>query len=227
MSTTSLSCITRETAQKDVDLCIIWLHGLGADNTDFLDIIPALQLPPSINIRFVFPNAPLRAITINGGAHCRAWYDIYDLNRLSREDHDGVAASHAEINALIQQQLLLGLNSQQIILAGFSQGGAIALYAGLQYPQPLAGILALSCYLPCQNHVLESLATCQRATPILQMHGEHDDIVPYALGQQTHATLQTTHQIKMKSYAMSHQVIPQQLNDISQWLQQRLPQHNA
>ena len=224
MSATPLTCITRETGQKEVDLSIIWLHGLGADNTDFLDIIPALNLPPQYNIRFVFPNAPFRSITINHGAQCRAWYDIYNLDRLAHEDDQGIIHSQADINTLIHQQQLLGIDSQRILLAGFSQGGAMALYTGLQFPEPLAGILALSCYLPRLKTVLPQLDALHHTTPILQMHGKHDDILPITLGEHTYSQLQPTHQIEMKHYAMGHQVIPEQLGDISHWLQHRLTQ---
>lgn len=221
-SAPSLKYITQQTA-TECDACIIWLHGLGADGYDFAGIVSELQLPPHVRWRFIFPHAPLRPVTINGGADMRAWYDIFNLSDLSHEDKVGIIQSQALIIELIEQQRQNGISSQRIILAGFSQGGALALYCGLRYPERLGGILALSTYLPLLSALKTEAAPDNQATSIMQSHGHFDKVLPYALGEHTyHALLTLGYPITWHAYPMAHQVCAQEIIDINQWLLNRL-----
>ena len=214
----TLDCITLNTSTTSPSYSIIWLHGLGADNRDFTPIVPELGIPSNINVRFIFPNAPIRQVTINGNFPCRAWYDIYSLSDRTKEDSNGIQESQAVINQLISQEIHKGIPSDRIYLAGFSQGGAMALYTGLRYEHPLAGIIALSCYLPLKNASTE-LHKANKNTLILQNHGNHDDVIPHTLGEQTFDTLkEKAYNIQLKSYAMGHEVCFQQIRDIGKWL---------
>jgi phospholipase/carboxylesterase len=218
-TTTELEFITRNTSDKTANASIIWLHGLGADCYDFSPIVQALNLPPNLHCRFIFPNAPTRNITINGGFPCRAWYDIYSLNRLEEEDITGVHASETGIAELIKREHEHGIPYQRIILAGFSQGGAMALYTGLRYQHSLAGILALSCYLPLSSsHSIENNEHNKR-TAILQMHGKNDNVLPFDIGKQTHHYL-TQHQFNatFKALDTGHEVSADQITGIRQWI---------
>src|SRR5580692_6230107 len=142
---------------------VIWMHGLGADGADFLPLVPQLQLPDNVAPRFIFPNAPVRPVTVNNGMSMRAWYDIYSTSIRDREDSAGIRASAATVHALIDRECATGISAQRVVLAGFSQGGAIALQAGLRYPQPLAGILALSTYLPLAATLAAEVAAANHA----------------------------------------------------------------
>ncbi|HEC26579.1 MAG TPA: carboxylesterase, partial [Gammaproteobacteria bacterium] len=170
-----------ETGKEPV-ASVIWAHGLGADKYDFESIIPMLDLPDSLPIRFIFPNAPIRPITVNGGMEMRGWYDIRSIAINEKEDAEGVKESARALAGLIEEQISLGIPSSRIILAGFSQGGAIALYQGLQHPQQLAGIIVLSSYLPLHNTLDEILSEFASSTPIFMGHGSQDPIVPVELG---------------------------------------------
>lgn len=199
--------------------CVIWLHGLGANGHDFVDIIPELKLPRILKIRFIFPHAPVRPVTINANMPMRAWYDIYTLSNLDHEDKAGILKSTAAIETLIQDELNKGLVSQQIILAGFSQGGAIALYAGLRYSKPLAGILVLSAYLPLASSLAKEAHTANKTTPIFMGYGEYDDVLPIRLGETTRDFLhQLNYSVEWHNYPMGHQVCQQEIADIAKWL---------
>ena len=202
--------------QQTAQSTVIWLHGLGADGHDFANIVPALALPST---RFIFPHAKKRAITVNGGMEMRAWYDIIAFNLSGRDaDKAGVADSIAEIEALISQEESRGIAKEQIMIAGFSQGGAIALRLGLQH-QSLKGVLALSSYLL----FADDIPLAQGDMPIMMMHGRQDEIVPFMLGQQSYLQLKEMHyKVQFRDYAMQHQVCPQQINDIQQFLQSLL-----
>ncbi len=208
--------------QPPVQASIIWLHGLGADGHDFAGIIPQLQLPKQLGIRFIFPHAPVRPVTLNNGFAMRAWYDIYSLNNLHKEDRAGIQTSEEAIRRLIQQQRDLGIPTSRIILAGFSQGGALALHTGLRYPQRLAGIMGLSTYLPLLPYFTEAHSENQQ-TPIFLAHGEFDQVLPLALGELTRDhLLQSGYHVDWFSYPMGHEVSLAEIVDINRWIQKVL-----
>ena len=204
---------------REVDAAVIWLHGLGADGSDFVPIVSELKLPDVLNIRFIFPHAPVRPITINQGYRMRGWYDITSLDIANRDDEAGIVESSAILTRLCDEQLALGIVAERIIVAGFSQGGAIALYAGLRYARTLGGIMALSTYLPMKQRLDKEAAAANRDTPIFMAHGLHDDVVATQFGQQTRALLQQRgYRVQWHDYAMGHSVCIEEINDISNWL---------
>jgi phospholipase/carboxylesterase len=203
--------------------CVIWLHGLGDSGAGFAPVVPVLGLPADHRIRFVFPHAPEQAVTINGGYQMRAWYDIKSMDLHDRADLAGVLASDLAIKSLIQEQIDLGIAAEKIVLAGFSQGGVMSLFSGLRFEQKLAGIMALSCYLPGGDKLPDSLSEANKDTVILQHHGEQDDVVPLFAGKMAHdALLAAGYQTQWKTYPMPHSVLPNQLVEIGHWLQARL-----
>lgn len=222
MSATSLERITVE-PETPATSCVIWLHGLGDSGAGFAPIVPIFSLPENHGIRFIFPHAPEQAVTINQGYVMRSWYDIKSLDLHNRADMDGVLASEAKIQALIQEQIDSGIAAKNIVLAGFSQGGVLSLFTGLRFGQRLAGILALSCYLPTSDTLPAHCHSANAATPILQNHGERDDVVPMSAGKMANTLLTAAnYDVIWKSYPMDHSVLPDQLRDISAWLQARL-----
>ncbi len=203
---------------------VIWLHGLGADGTDFLPLVPELHLPDDVAPRFVFPNAPVRPVTVNNGLTMRAWYDIYSLEIRDREDLAGIQASAATVHGLIDRERAAGIAPERIVLAGFSQGGAIALQAGLRYPATLAGILALSTYLPLRATLAAERTPANQSIPILMCHGREDTIVPLALARLSFAALGAAgYAPTWLDYPMQHQLCAPEILAISRWLQQVLP----
>ena len=212
-----------EVGDSDADKCVIWLHGLGADGYDFKPIVPELNLPENNRIRFVFPHAPQRPVTINAGVVMPAWYDLTSMDFTNHEDADGINTSSKQIIELLEQQQSTGIDSKQIVLAGFSQGGAIALHTALRYDKPLAGIMALSTYLPLVQTFPAELSKTNRSIPILMCHGSHDPVVPHHLGEDTKYFLeQENYKVDWHSYPMQHSVCPEEINDISQWLKKIL-----
>ena len=211
-----LEAIEIETG-KNPTASIIWLHGLGADGNDFAPIVPQLRLPKTA-IRFVFPHAPVRPVTINGGMRMRAWYDIADgANR--REDERGVRASQASIETLIGREKKRGTKAGRLVLAGFSQGGAIALHTGLRHPERIAGIMALSTYLPVGEKLLPEASAANRDVPIFMAHGTYDPIIPLDRAEQSRALLQSLgYPVEWREYPMPHSVCPEELADIGAWL---------
>ncbi len=204
---------------------VIWLHGLGADGYDFSGIVPLLNLPKDLHIRFIFPHAPIRPITINANLRTRAWYDIYSLSDLNHEDEPGIKQTQESIHELIQHEMTNGIDSNRILLAGFSQGGAMALYAGLRYEKPLNGILALSAYLPLPQQFQKEVSPANQNIPIFMAHGKHDPVLPMTLGYQTYQLLKKSgHPIDWHEYDMDHQVCPEEIEDIGRWLTKRLSQ---
>lgn len=202
---------------------VIWLHGLGADGHDFAPIVPELALPERLAVRFLFPHAPYRAITINGGMRMRAWYDIAGTELQRREDEEGVRASGATVQHLIEEQIARGIPARRIVLAGFSQGGAIALHAGLRYPGRLAGILALSTYLPLADTVITEGRTASRETPVLMVHGSEDGIIPVALARHSADRLnELGWPVRWQLYPMAHSVCAEEIGLIADWLEQIL-----
>jgi len=168
---------------------IIWLHGLGADGNDFVPIVPELRLPPALSVRFVFPHAPVRPVTINNGFRMRAWYDIAAADLNNRADIAGVKQSRRQVEALIEREKQRGTEPSRIVLAGFSQGGAIALYTGLRHPDRLAGTIALSTYLIAGTHLAAEASDANRGTSIFMGHGTADPIVRFEWGDASHRTL--------------------------------------
>ncbi|MDT8363759.1 MAG: alpha/beta hydrolase [Nitrosomonas sp.] len=197
---------------------VIWMHGLGADGNDFVPVIQMLDLPAA-SVRFIFPHAPLRSVSVNGGLRMRAWYDIKHANLSKDEDEDGLQASEQAIAALIRQENQRGIASDQIILAGFSQGGAMALQTGLRYPEMLAGVMVLSAYLPLANIAMQQAHPANRKTPVFMAHGEDDPIVPIHLAIASRQCLRAEHYtVEWHQYPMAHSVCDQELTDISRWL---------
>jgi phospholipase/carboxylesterase len=197
---------------------VVWLHGLGADGYDFVDIVPALGLAHTPT-RFVFPHAPMRPVTINRGMVMRAWYDVRDDVGVRREDEAGVRASQAAIEALIARERSRGVPAARIVLAGFSQGGAMALHTGLRHAERLAGILALSCFLPLADHVAAEAAAANRDTPIFMAHGVHDPLIPPARARQAHAALTALgYRVEWRDYPMPHAVCDDEVRDVARWL---------
>ena len=223
MSDSKLERITIEPT-REAKACVIWLHGLGDSGAGFAPVVPALGLGNDHCIRFVFPHAPEQAVTINGGYVMRAWYDIKSMDLHDRADMVGVKQSEQAIIGLIEEQVALGISTDNIVLAGFSQGGVMSLYTGLRLPLKLAGIMALSCYLPSGDSLPDGISGVNQETPILQHHGIDDDVVPVTAGATAHELLNKAGFItQWKTYPMAHNVLPEQLRDISIWLQQVLP----
>jgi phospholipase/carboxylesterase len=217
MATDLLPCV--EIGSDQAEYSIIWLHGLGANGHDFEPIVPELNLPTAVKMRFVFPHAPQLPVTINSGVVMPAWYDIVSPDFAQQEDETGIRHSQQHIDALIQRENARGVATDNIIIAGFSQGGAIALHTGLRYPQRLAGILALSSYLPLVQTVRQEASEINQALPIFMAHGSHDSIVPLRLGEDSrHYLEQFGYQPEWKTYFMEHSVCPDEIRDISQWL---------
>ena len=208
--------------QVEATAVVVWLHGLGDSGAGFAPVVPALGLPADHSIRFIFPHAPEQAVTINGGYIMRAWYDIKSMDLHDRADMQGVMASELSVQALIDEQIAAGIPSERIVLAGFSQGGVMSLFTGLRYPQKLAGIMALSCCLPTGDVLPSQLTVANADTPILQQHGEQDDVVPLSAGLLAkEALIAGGYPVQWQTYPMPHSVIPVQLKAISAWLQQR------
>jgi phospholipase/carboxylesterase len=202
---------------------VIWLHGLGADGHDFVPIVPELGLPPAPGVRFVFPHARVRPVTLNMGMHMRAWYDIRTLTAEGRADEAGLRESVAVLGKFIAAERALGIESQRIVVAGFSQGAALALHGALRHAEPLAGVLALSAYLPLQAALAAELAEANRATPILMCHGQHDPVLPLALGLAACNWLRAAgYRVEWKEYPMQHQVSMAEIQDVAGWMRARL-----
>lgn len=200
---------------------IIWLHGLGATANDFPPIVPELGLAEDRVIRFVFPQAPDRPITINGGMVMPGWYDIKGMDIADKQDEVGMAESQATLESLIDAQIASGIASNNIIIAGFSQGGAVAYHTGVRTQHKLGGILALSTYIPFAEQVAAEHSKVNLQTPILANHGTHDNVVPIQLGQGSADLLADLgYLIKWQSYPMEHQVVMQQIKDIGIWINQ-------
>lgn len=209
--------------EKRATGAVIWLHGLGADGYDFYGIVPQLKLPESIDIRFVFPHAPIRPITLNQGTKMRAWYDIVEISAGAFEDETGIRNSENLLIEIIKQQEEQGISSENIVLAGFSQGGVIALQCGLRYPKPLAGILALSTYLPLAHTLPEELLPANQHIPIFIAHGTKDEIIPIAWARNARQTLnQHGYPTEWQEYVMGHTVCQKEIEDISSFLQKVL-----
>jgi len=214
--TTTLEIEPQGTAKS----AIIWLHGLGADARDFEPIVPHLQIPPELGLRFIFPNAPIRPVTVNGGMEMRAWYDILGMDIPRVEDPAGVRESEQILMGLVEREKARGIPANRIILAGFSQGGAIALHTGLRYAEPLAGILALSCYIPLAKTLEAERHSANQNIPIFLAHGRYDDVIPIHYGRMTAEQLESLgYELERHEYNMGHEVNLEEIQAVSLWLQ--------
>ncbi len=202
---------------------VIWLHGLGADGHDFLPIVPELDLPAGTGVRFIFPHAPVRPVTINGGMRMRAWFDILSTTRMDLQDEAGIRASLRTIDSFITRELTAGIAADHIVLAGFSQGGVIALHAGLRFPLRLGGILALSTFLPMADSLTAERHAANADLPILMCHGEDDAVLPLWLGTMARDFLRSIgYAVDWHEYPMQHQVCAEEIEQIGLWITQRL-----
>jgi phospholipase/carboxylesterase len=202
---------------------VIWLHGLGSDGYDFYSVVPQLQLPESSAIRFIFPHAPIRPVTLNRGMKMRAWYDVVKIERDAFEDELNIRASEMVIASMIAYEESRGISSDKIVLAGFSQGGVIALQCGLRYAKPLAGILALSTYLPLAHTLANEIHPSNRSLPIFLAHGTGDDVIPITWARNTRQTLgQYEYGVEWHEYPIAHTVSSSELRDIAVFLKSAL-----
>ena len=201
---------------------VIWLHGLGADGHDFEPIVPYLDLPPATTVRFIFPHALMRPVTVNGGAVMRAWYDIIEISTSKGQDEAGIKHSAMKVRDLIDAEISRGVPASRILLAGFSQGGAMALHVGLRYPEKLAGIMALSAYLLFPERLKEEASEANVETPVFIGHGTADPVVPFLLGQAAREVLDTGKRpVEWHSYPIPHSVSQPEIVDIGHWMQTR------
>lgn len=202
---------------------VIWLHGLGADGHDFEGILPQLDLPIHHAIRFVFPHAPVQAVTVNGGMNMRSWYDIYSMTIAEKIDIEGINQSAGIVTELIEQQINSGISPSNIVLAGFSQGGLVVLHAALHSKYVLAGVLALSTYYPAECY--QPLGKSQQQTPIFMAHGTYDQVIPLNVAEKSHGFLQSIDcDIQWHTYSMEHSVCSAEIDAIASWLRLRLNQ---
>ena len=209
------------------DAAVIWMHGLGADGSDFLPIVNELEID-DLQLRFVFPNAPYRAVTINQGMHMPAWYDLRKAQFTQDEDRDGIKESRQRISAIIDTMNQQGIASNRIVLAGFSQGGAMALYCGLRHHERLAGILALSSYLPLAENIAAEATPENKETPIMMAQGLYDSVVPHATAFRSLQQLQKLgYNVAWHEYPMEHTVVRDEIQDIGKWLRQTLEHAKA
>ncbi len=205
--------------QNNPSCAVIWLHGLGANGHDFEPIVSELNLPDSIHARFIFPHAPVRAVTLNSGIQMPAWYDIYSLEMDSKEDIQGVEKITHEVHAMIDDQLHLGITADKIVLAGFSQGGALALYAGLTFSKKLSGLMGLSCYLPLRDQIADAAKFASRGLRIFLAHGSYDDVVPMAFAQEAKEILEGQNfSVQWRTYLCAHTVCAEEILDIRKFL---------
>ena len=202
---------------------VIWMHGLGADGNDFVSVVKELGLPDDLPLRFIFPHAPMRAVTINAGSVMRAWYDIIEISSVERKvDEAGIRESQRAIEALIEREISRGIAANKIVLAGFSQGGAIALQTGLRYSQALAGILALSTYLPLAATLEAEASSANRSIPIFMAHGEQDTVIPISIAENSFKELgRLGYKADWHEYPMPHSVSMEEIENIGAWLRQR------
>jgi phospholipase/carboxylesterase len=210
--------------QPNPTAAIIWLHGLGADGHDFEPVVPEIVLPSERAWRFVFPNAPVRPVTLNNGMRMRAWYDIKSLDRGTVEDLAGFADTAAHVGALIEREAARGIPAHRVVLAGFSQGGAVSLYMLGRYAHGLAGVMALSCYLPAARTLGAERSAANNKTPVFMAHGQFDPVIAVSAGQQSRDALKSLgYAVDWHEYPMAHSVCPEEISDIRRFLFKVLP----
>jgi phospholipase/carboxylesterase len=203
---------------------VILMHGLGADGHDFESLVPELHMPEATAIRWVFPDAPVRPVTLNGGVRMRAWYDIVSIDRRAVEDEVGIRESADGLRALVRRERERGIPARRIVLAGFSQGGAMALFTALREAERLAGVLALSTYLPLARTLAAEAHPANAAVSIFMAHGTLDPIVPLSLGEASRDRLRSRgYEVEWRTYAMAHGVCAEEVADVRQWLLRVLP----
>ena len=208
---------------EQTEFTVIWMHGLGADGHDFVSVIPELKLPSNLNIKFIFPHAPIRPVTLNNGMEMRAWYDLLSLDRSKTAKEDDILTSVTWINQMLDEEINSGTASDKILLAGFSQGGVIALHTGLRYSQKLAGIMALSTYMPFKENVIQQASDSQKGIPVFAAHGQFDPVIPFASYQDYVPVLEANgYVVEAHGYPMEHSLCLEEINDISAWLQKVL-----
>jgi phospholipase/carboxylesterase len=218
MTPSPLATVEVETGPKPYG-CVIWLHGLGADGHDFEPAVPALVPAGARALRFVFPHAPVRAVTLNGGARMRAWHDVRGFERHAAQDESGVRDSDAAIRALIRRENERGIATERIVLAGFSQGGAMALFTGTRLAEQLAGIIGLSCYLLLAASFAAERHAANQTTPIFLAHGSLDAVIDPRLGEETRSVLEAAaYPVEWHSYPMPHAVCAEQITAIAAFL---------
>lgn len=218
-----LPAVEIEPAAGAATATVVWLHGLGANGHDFEPIVPELGLPPDAPVRFVFPHAPVRPVTINGGLEMPAWYDILGLGGQPRQDAQGIHESAEHVRALLARENARGVPTDRIVLAGFSQGGAIALHTGLRLPERLAGIMALSTYLPLADTLADERSDANRDVPIFMAHGRRDQVLPWGLGKDSAQHLERLdYAVEWHDYGMEHAVCPEEIEHIGEWLRRVL-----
>ena len=214
----ALETVTVETGPNPT-FTILWMHGLGADGHDFEPLVPELLENGMPVLRFVFPHAPVRPVTINNGYEMRAWYDIIGIDRRSAEDFAGIKASADGVADLIKAENQRGVPTERIAIAGFSQGGAMALHIATRYPEKLAGVIALSCYLPQSRELATAKSPANQATPVFMAHGTQDPVVPYPLGDESRQLLQAAgYSVEWHPYPMPHSLCEPEVADIRAWL---------
>ena len=205
--------------ESPANATVIWLHGLGADANDFVPVVEQMVLPESLAVRFILPNAPVRPITLNGGMTMPGWYDLEGIGPQFQEDESGLRASQSTIESLIEKEQQKGIDSERIVLIGFSQGGAVVLQAGLRHTKKLAGLIAMSTYLPLRETVENELEVVQTETPIMFMHGSYDPVVPISFAQGSYQILQQADlNLQWQEYPMEHTVCLEQIRHINSFL---------
>lgn len=209
--------------QGEVKACVIWLHGLGADGFDFKPIVPYLKLPDDAGVRFIFPHAEVMPVTVNGGMPMRAWYDILEMNVDRKVDKASLIKSSQRIARLIAEQIEEGIPASKIVIAGFSQGGAVAYQTALCFPQPLAGLVALSTYMATADEIAQQRSDVNQNIPLWIAHGSFDEVVPLQLGEQAKTTLEGMNYSPVwTTYPMGHEVVIEQIEALGRWLQAQL-----
>jgi phospholipase/carboxylesterase len=224
VSTVRLETVEIEPRTAAADAAVVLMHGLGADGHDFESLVPELRLPSSPSVRFVFPHAPVRPVTINGGHRMRAWYDIAGLDRRALEDDAGIRQSAEAIGELVRREQGRGIAADRIVLAGFSQGGAMALFTALRWPERLGGVVALSCYMPVGGTLPAEAHPANAAVPVFMAHGTMDPIVPTALGEGSRDLLRSRgYDVEWHTYPMPHSVCAPEVDHLRAWLLRALP----
>jgi len=217
-----LQCVEVQTSPSP-GATVILLHGLGADGYDFVPVVRELETHGAPAARYVFPHAPTMPVTINGGYVMRAWYDILGTDLVRREDEQGIRASQGMVEALIEREVARGVARSRIVLAGFSQGGAITLHTGLRQPQPLAGLIGLSCYLPLAESFSKEASAASKGVPVFLAHGTQDPVVPHARGAASRDTLKSAgYAVEWHDYPMPHSVSAEEIRDIAAFMQRVL-----